>query len=250
MKIRLLLVGALLTLSATAAQAQGPYVTAGGGVSIFHDSDYEITGLGTATMSYDSGLAFNLAAGYDFGSIRAEAEYGYRNADVDKFSGSGGSFSVSGVDATVSSYMFNGYVDLNPESTVKPFFGVGLGMLKGTFDDNGDKVDDTVPGYQLIAGVSIAATKQVAFDLSYRFQGATSDFEKDGTKISYMNSSLWLASGLVSSSKQLRYRLPVAELPLICLPIRQGNAETLPFGINGIFITEQPSMHHHFTTFN
>ena len=179
MKIRLILVGALLALSATAAQAQGPYVAAGGGVSIFHDSDVEFVGLGTVTASYDPGLAFNLAAGYDFGSTRFEAEYGYRNADVDKFSGPGGSLSVSGVDTTISSYMFNAYVDLNPESTVKPFLGAGLGLLKGTFEDNGGKGNDTVPGYQLIAGVSIAATKQVAFDISYRFQGATSDFEKD-----------------------------------------------------------------------
>lgn len=186
MKFRVLLVGALLVAASTQAFAQGPYVGISGGASFIHESDIEIIGAGSDKVSYDTGYGFGVNAGYNFDGFRIEAEISHRVADVDKVAG----ISYSGADITVNSYMANGILDFKNNSAVTPFIGVGVGMLKGSLDDNGYKLDDTVLGYQAIAGVSIAANSNVSFDLSYKLQGAAADFEKDGGKLSYMSSNV------------------------------------------------------------
>lgn len=192
MKLKTLLVGALLATAATPAFAAGPYVGAAGGVSIFHDANVEFAGVGNGEFSYDAGYGLNVAAGYDFDGFRLEGEVGYKKADMDKFSAGGGSVSLSGVDQTMTSYMLNCYADFKTKSSATPFIGAGLGMIKGEFDDNGDKIDDTVLGYNLIAGVAIEASKNVKLDLTYRLQGTTADFEKDGAKIEYLSSNFYV----------------------------------------------------------
>lgn len=191
MRLKGLLVGVFIACISSNAIASGPYVSAGGGVSILHESDLSISGLGSVDVSYDTGMGFVVGAGYDFDGVRLEGEFGYRNADVDKISGAGGSVSVSGVDMTIMSYMANGYFDIKSGSLVTPYVGGGVGMIKGEMDFDGDKLDDTVFGYQLTAGLSFAANQNVTFDLYYRLQGAGSDFEKDGGELSYLSSNIF-----------------------------------------------------------
>jgi outer membrane immunogenic protein len=191
MKIRFLLVGLLITASATSAMAAGPYIGAAGDLSIIHDSDVRVTGLaGTAIASYNTGFGFNLSGGYNFDGPRLEGEFSYKRADIDKLSGPGGGVNLVDSDITVMSYMVNGYYDFKTESALTPFIGVGIGLLHGEFSEPGDKTDDTAFGYQFTAGVSHTLDKKLYFDVSYRFQGAGSDFTKDRVSVSYNSSNV------------------------------------------------------------
>lgn len=187
-----LLAGALLVTAASPAFAAGPYIGAAGGISVLHDADVEIVGVGNAEISYDMGYGFNIAAGYNFDGFRLEGEFGYKTADVDEVSAGGVSQPVSGLEQTMTSYMINGYYDIKNKSSVTPFIGVGVGMINGEFEDDVDSVDDDQFGYNLMAGVSLAADKNLNFDFSYRFQTTADDFEQAGDKIEYMSSSFFV----------------------------------------------------------
>jgi len=190
MKLRILLAVLLLALSSTSTFAAGPYIGAAGGLSIVHDGDVDVSGLGSADVEYDTGYGFNVSAGYNFEPARVEFEFGYKNADVDKISGPGGSLSITDTDVTVMSYMVNGFLDLKADDKITTYIGAGIGMLNGEIDSDGEEVDDTQFGYQLIVGAAYNINKNIALDLSYRFQHVPSDFEKDDVSIEYMSSNI------------------------------------------------------------
>lgn len=188
MKIRSLLVGLLLVASATSALAAGPYIGAAGGVSIMHDSDVSAPGF-DGTVLYDTGYGFNVSAGYDLEPVRVEFEFGYKNADIDTVRVDGQGVSVSDSDISVMSYMANAYFDIKTQSAFTPYIGAGLGVVNGEIDIEGDKDDDTVFGYQVIAGVAYNMNKNMAIELSYRFQ-SSSDLSIDDADVSYMSSNI------------------------------------------------------------
>jgi opacity protein-like surface antigen len=184
MKIRALLVGIMLVLSATAALAAGPYVGGAVGISYLHDSDVS-TG---DTASYDLGYGLTLSAGYKFDPVpvRVEVEFGYKKASVSDVAG----FKPDGVDVSAMSLMMNGYYDINTNSAFTPYVGGGIGAIRGELSGAGSlDGDDTQFGYQFILGCAYNFNKNLAIDLSYRFQGST-DFTIGGSeKISYMSSN-------------------------------------------------------------
>lgn len=199
MKKTLLMAASILALTSVSALAEGPYVAANAGLSIFHD----VTAKDASGTSHDAvyklGFGGDVAVGYSFNqNLRAEAEIGYRTADVDKMD------SVAlpaGVTASMNalSYMVNGYYDITQANLpVVPFVGLGAGMISGSFkytDPTGsDTTKDTVFGYQAMLGVSYAINKNVSVNCNYKFQGAASDFEKDGTKIPYTSSTINLGA--------------------------------------------------------
>ncbi len=190
MKINILLVGLLLMLSATSVLANGPYVGVGGGLSILHKSDFNSVGDPTHTVSYDTGYGINASLGYNMKPIRVELEFGYKRADLDKIDGPLLSGQFINSDVTVMSYMLNSYFDINTETAFSPYIGAGVGMLDGEVDFNGNKIDDTVIGYQFAVGVSYNFNKNVALDVSYRYQGSASDFKQDGGGMSYESSNV------------------------------------------------------------
>jgi len=179
-----------LVASSTSALAAGPYIGAAGGLSILRDSDLEVSGVGTAIAKFDTGYGFNVSAGYKFDPIRLEFEFGYKNADLDKLSGPGGSVSVQDAEVTVLSYMVNAFYDINTDSPLTPYVGAGLGLLNGEIKVPGSKKDDNEVGYQAIFGAAYNLNKNLAIDLSYRFQGATSDFSKDGVSLEYKSNNI------------------------------------------------------------
>ena len=187
MKIRILLAGLLFVASAASVFAAGPYVGVAGGVSLIHDSDVSSTGEPTFEVTYDTGYGINASVGYNFDGARLELEYGYKEADMDTVAG----YSVSGWDATFMSYMVNGYFDIKTQAAVTPYIGAGIGLINGEMNDNGYKSDDTVFGYQLMAGLGIALDRNVTIDLSYRFQGAGEDLNIWGADQEYMSSSFF-----------------------------------------------------------
>lgn len=190
MKIKALLAGLLLVVSTTSALAAGPYVGASGGVSIVHDGDITVSGLGTVTAEYDTGYGFNVSAGYAMEPLRFEFEFGYKNADMDKLSGPGGTATVPDTEITVLSYMVNALYDINIKSPITPYVGAGIGLLNGELKEQGTKDDDTEFGYQIIVGAAYKVNRNLALDLSYRFQGAPSDFSKNGVSIEYNSSNI------------------------------------------------------------
>ena len=190
MRFRAILAGIVLMASATTAMAAGPYVTASGGVSIFHDSDVNGSFGASSTAEYNIGYGFNVGAGYNFDPVRVEFEFGYKNADVDTFTSYGISSSASGSDLTTMSYMINAFYDIKTKSPFTPYIGAGLGVINGEVSDPGYSSDDTVFGYQLIAGAAYNVNKNFAIDLSYRFHAAASDFSVGGIDVSYMSSNI------------------------------------------------------------
>ena len=193
MKFCLLLAGLLICASATTGLASsGPYISASGGLSSFHDREVEIPGSDDLTISYKSGYGFNAAAGYKLNAFRLEAEFGYKIADVKALTQRP---PVKG-NQTIMSYMINGYYDMNlgiPSLT--PFIGGGLGLLNGELDktDIGQKEDDNVLGFQVTVGGSYNIDKNVSFDVYYRFQGAATPFEMGaaGSKMAYGSSNIF-----------------------------------------------------------
>jgi outer membrane immunogenic protein len=190
MKTCLLLMGFLVGVSATSALAAGPYLGASGGIAIPHDSDIDISGVGSGKLSYNVGGGFNVAGGYNFDPVRLEFEFGYKAADVDKVSGAGGSAALNGSDINVKSYMVNGYWDIKTATQVTPFVGVGLGVVDGEINLEGVKADDSEFGYQFTVGAGFKVAPQVNLDLAYRYQGAASDFTKNGVSVSYGSSNI------------------------------------------------------------
>lgn len=180
-----LLAAAFLCLASAlpAAAAQGPYVGVAGGLAIVHDSDVDVPGVGSADLEYDTGFGFNVSAGMRFDQARIEAEFGVNQADLDQLSGPGGSVGLDG-DLTTMSFMVNGYYDVKMAAPVTPYFGVGLGLINGEFEIEGDEGDDTAFGYQFTAGLTAPINPLLDLDIYYRYQGS-SDFEDEGEEISY-----------------------------------------------------------------
>lgn len=192
MRISLLLVGLLFTtLSTSSAFAFGSYIGVAGGASVIHDSDIAYPGDPVVTASFDTGLGLNFSAGSNFDVGRIEGEIGYKKADVEKLSALGTSFTYTGLDVTITSFMINGLFDIKTESVTTPYLGGGIGVINAEMNDNGFKADDTVLGYQLIAGAGFSVNKNVTLDISYRFQGAASDFNFDGSDVSYVSSNIY-----------------------------------------------------------
>ena len=182
----------VIAVSTTSAFAAGGYIGIGAGGSFFHDADITVTGVGTADAEYDTGYGLLVKIGSQLNpNFRLEGEFGYREADLTTVSGPGGSVSVSDWNLNIMSFMLNAYYDFKTQSTVTPFVGGGIGMLIAELEVEGFSEDDTVPGYQLMAGISWAASPNVSIDLSYCFQGAASDFDKEGVKLGYTSSNLF-----------------------------------------------------------
>lgn len=190
MKMKMLLAGFLVMAMASVAAAAGPYVGVSGGVSMIHDGDVTVAGIGSAKASYDTGYNVNLSSGYNFDGFRLEGEFGYKGADLDQLSGNGGSVKVSDTDITLLTFMANGYYDIKTGGPVVPFLGAGIGIINGEIQSQGESDEDTVFGYQLTAGVSYAVNKNLNLDVAYRFQGAGSDFSKNGVSFEYNSSNI------------------------------------------------------------
>jgi OmpA-OmpF porin, OOP family len=192
---RILLAVAVLgfSTSALAAAPAGPfYGSAHLGLSIFHDSDVSGGG-GTATISYKMGFGAGAAVGYRFTeNLRAEAEFVYKGASMDKVSAGGGSLTLSSSTLSAYGFMANAYYDITQVKwPVTPFVGVGLGAIYGKFksDQLGTNDHDTEFGYQATLGVLYPVNSQLGVSGAYRYQGS-SDFSKNGASLSYGSSTI------------------------------------------------------------
>lgn len=190
----------LLSAASVAYSAQGAYVSANIGVAIASDADVTDSTLPgvTLNMESDTGWAGGIAAGYAYGNnIRVEGEVTYQRNDLDKLSLGAASLALTG-DVSNTALLLNGYYDFANSSPWTPFISAGLGVAQVNINDlnvpgsglpnTDDK--DTVFAYQVGAGVSYAVSKEVSFDVKYRYF-ATSDPEFDTTSTEYSSHNIY-----------------------------------------------------------
>lgn len=159
-----------LVLAAIAAQSdahaeQSVYVSAKIGAN-FLESD---------AGDFDDGVLFLGAVGFDtgeisdLGKIRLEAEFGYRENEIDGV----------GEDFEQLSYMANVYHDFLPGWQIRPFLGLGIGAVDS--DDGGVGVAEggTDLAYQGMVGASLQVDSEFSVDAEYRYTGVDADDRLD-----------------------------------------------------------------------
>lgn len=170
---------ALLTFSATQAQAdESWYVSAGVGTGFLLDAELDdptgvLTALATEVL-YDPGFGFSGALGYRWNKFRLEGEIAYDINDVDQLELLGVGLSGSG-DTDSLSFMLNAWRDFPLSEPWSVNAGAGLGLAVVSFNDTAvlgtPLVDDSdaVFAYQLGVGLGYAITRDATLTFDYRF---------------------------------------------------------------------------------
>ncbi len=175
------------------------YVGVEGGAMIVEDIDFDITtvaGVRTAnaaTVDHDYGYDVDGVIGYDFGMFRAEAEVGYKSANIEGYRSSvttptvgsvggvtqAGNFDFAGGKTTALSFMVNALLDFGDDDGIQGFVGGGAGVARVKADSyalntRGAFIDDsdTVFAWQALAGVRAPITDNIDATLKYRFFNA------------------------------------------------------------------------------
>lgn len=173
-------IAASALLGATAAQAEdgGIYASIGGGVNWVD----EISNNGVS-MDFESGYSILAAVGYDYGSsetgnLRVEGEVSWTQNDLDSATALGTTLNLGG-ELEQWGFMVNALYDFLPESGVRPYLGVGIGVMDGdisaTVAGRTASSDGTNFAYRGLAGVGVSLGDNVTLDVGYRFTGVTAD---------------------------------------------------------------------------
>jgi len=189
MKNRFLLgagVALAVALSWADAQAQmftmpsGPgawYIGGEGGWSSLDNASGTALGL-PVRQNFDDGFNAGLRGGYEWGPLRIEEEFSYRQNGITRASISGVGAAASG-NRTAYAFMTNLIYDFSLGWPVTPHIGGGIGavLLRDGFSipGFGTVASDSSWqfGYQAIAGVRYNVNPALAFDLDYRYFGTT-----------------------------------------------------------------------------
>ena len=174
MKKSLLLAMLFAALGAAPALA-GTYVSGAIGLGI--PGDYSGTDSGTKyQVSFNNGVPFNAAVGYDSGNSRAEFAIGHQKYGVDTITIGTTKYKVSdaaAIDGSAWTYMANGYLDLNKGNDIEPYAMAGLGFatLKESVKVSGVTIlaDETRFTWQLGAGLGFKLSKNLTGDFGYRY---------------------------------------------------------------------------------
>lgn len=195
----------LLLAGAGAAVADGPYLNATAGVALvpgLNDAPFKFLGQaatavtegeGKGDWEFDAGFVASGAVGYQFGPMRADAEFSYLTAN----------FAFTADDAakddnlTALLLLANFWYDVEIGGIVAPYAGIGAGganlLAKLTADQN-TWFDGSGWGFafQAGAGVLLKLVPGISFDLGYRFSGslATEIFDRANADLSSLNPTL------------------------------------------------------------
>lgn len=146
------------------------YIFFYGGINSRPDATVEPVGFQPNEISLDDGTVFGGGIGTVWHDFRFELEIGTRSNDVENLVGLIWDFSAT-------SFMINGYYDINIGLPVKPFLGVGVGIaqVKSFANDgiNSAKDSDTVPAYQFMGGAVIDLSKSLSLFGTYRYFSTT-----------------------------------------------------------------------------
>jgi OOP family OmpA-OmpF porin len=126
------------------------------------------------SAKYDEGWAGLLAVGYQFESLRLEAEAGYRKEEATARDRLGGPAVRLGFDDSVVSYMGNAIFEVPVSEDVNVGFGAGAGVgrvkldVKAPLTPNTEESDSGF-AWQLIAQADIAITRRTELYFDYRY---------------------------------------------------------------------------------
>lgn len=195
----------LLLAGAGAAVADGPYLNATAGVALMpglNDAPFKFleqaaakTGLANdkGDWEFDAGFVASGAVGYQFGPLRADAEFSYLTANF--------AFTEQGAakddNLTALLLLANCWYDVEIGGIVAPYAGVGVGganLLAKLTDAQNTLFDGSGWGlaFQAGAGVVLKLLPGFAVDLGYRFSGslATEVFDQANADLSSLSPAL------------------------------------------------------------
>lgn len=210
----------VLALASTAlatpslARDKAWYVGVEGGAMVVEDLAFDVTpatGLARPdAIAVDSEYGWDVdgIVGYDFGWLRAEAEVGYRQANVESLRttvrlpytiGSTttttptGEFEPFGGRTSALSFMVNLLIDFGDDDGFQGYVGGGAGVARVKFEDyrvfsNASPLlddSDTVFAWQGIAGVRAPLSENIDVGLKYRFFNA--DNAVSGDEVTVVN---------------------------------------------------------------
>lgn len=163
---RCLLIGLSLGSVAPAKQAfadnqDGLYIGFALAPQLFSDNR-----AGTATVEFDTGIAFSALAGYKLSNLRLEGEFAYQSVE---------GTSTTNVNADIDIIRFTGaaYYDFELHS-LTPYLGGGMGIA--SLDSSGDfEDDDSGFTWHGEVGLTINLTKQLAILPAYRYEWTDTD---------------------------------------------------------------------------
>ncbi len=150
------------------------------------DNDGDASGLADDVFDFDTGFTGSFVAGYAFGSRwgilspRLEIEAGYQNSEVDTFNEDGGAGAAASTGDIDAFYWFTNLLLDIPVGGwgLTPFIGGGIGFASVRADNLNFPVaagttavddEDTTFAWNLTAGLSYDVTRNVTFDVAYRF---------------------------------------------------------------------------------
>ena len=195
-KLAVILALATTALSTPAlARDDAWYVGVEGGAMLVEDVNFDIgTTQNGARVDHDAGWDVDGAIGYDFGPFRAEAEVGYRQANITGYTSSlptpvlrangttvnlpAGTYNYAGGTSSALSFMVNGLLDFGDDDGLQGFVGGGVGVARVEMNlglnTRQDLIDDsdTVFAWQALAGIRAPLTDNIDVTLKYRFFNA------------------------------------------------------------------------------
>lgn len=161
-------------VTAFADEGRGVYLSAKAGTFGLDDAKYAPPG--DRKIHFEEGNSLSLAAGYDFGFLRVEAEYGSRENNMATY----GEYKADG-SYEISSYLLNGFVDFENSTFVTPYIGLGIGIADiesvsplAHLNDSAWMVplargSETVTAYQGFLGVGFEIGGHVLIDVEWNF---------------------------------------------------------------------------------
>ena len=190
-----------LVLPTISFGASGMYGSFNAGVAMPADGNMTMSGV-SAELEYDTSFTVGGAIGYrlgESGDYRVEGEVAYQNNEVDRVGNNSlpaelddGEI-LSSMEASVLTFLLNGYIDFNYGSAFSWFFtgGFGFARIDGEMTEGGvtDDEDDTVFAYQLGVGTGYAVTETVTLDCKYRYLG-TEDYNIEGGEIEVLSHNI------------------------------------------------------------
>jgi opacity protein-like surface antigen len=196
-----------LVLPTISFGASGMYGSFNAGLAQPADGNMTISGVGSFELEYDTSFTVGGAIGYrlgESGDYRVEGEVAYQNNEVDRIDNNSlpvpiGVGTLSSMEASMLTFLLNGYIDFNYGSAFSWFFtgGFGFARIDGemTLDGVTDDEDDTVFAYQLGVGAGYAVTETVTLDCKYRYL-STEDFNIEGGHVEVASPSHSITAGI------------------------------------------------------
>jgi opacity protein-like surface antigen len=193
---KLIIALAVMAVPFSLTANDGWYTTVGAGMSIAGKSNAnQADGPTKYTLSSKKGYNGGIALGYYFTpSFRVEAQVSYLNNNLKDVKEDGNSvIGTAKFDGQLNSWstMANAYYDIDLDSVVKPYVGLGLGLantktkIEGTFSGTAFEIKKSKSSlaYQGIVGTKYEINEDASLSLEYRY------FKANSYKIAEKNST-------------------------------------------------------------